>query len=96
MKKNDHKTFEEFYQLVNSLLQNMQDTVFSKPTHYHKRRDFFHVISLIWINSDTVSYIYEIHALITTKLDSGTPESFFQYLHDITGLIEPLDIHQAF
>lgn len=54
------------------------------------------MISVIWINSNTISYIYEIHDLIVSKLESGTPESFFQYLHDITGLIEPLDLHQAF
>ena len=54
------------------------------------------MISLIWINSDAVNYIYEIYQLISNKIDSGTPESFFQYLHDITGLVEPLDIHQAF
>lgn len=96
LKKNEHNTFQEFYQIVHRLLQNIEGTIFSNPKFYHKRRDFFNVISLIWINSDTISYIYEIHDLVAAKLESGSPDSFFQYLHDITGLIEPLDLHQAF
>lgn len=52
LKKNEHSTFKEFfYSVVSNLLQNINQTIFSDPKYYHKRRAFFNVISVIWINS---------------------------------------------
>lgn len=34
--------------------------------------------------------------MISANITSGTSNSFFQYLHDITGILEPLDKLQSF
>ena len=73
--------------MVRELLQNIGSTIFANPKYYVKRRAFFNVISVIWINSEKISYIYEIHNLAKNKIQDGTPESFYQYLHDVTGLL---------
>lgn len=45
------------------------------------------------MNGDSIDYIYEIYGMISANIQQGTSESFYQYLHDITGVIEPIDRH---
>jgi hypothetical protein len=34
--------------------------------------------------------------MISANINTGTSASFCQYLHDITGIIEPIDRHESF
>ena len=96
LRKHDTKAFQKYYEVVKELLPQLKTQVFVLPQHFPKRRTFFNVISVIWVNGDSVDYLYEIHKIIQEGLAAGTPSSFCMYLHDITGIIEPIDRHEAF
>lgn len=66
------------------------------PQQFPKRRSFFNVISVIWVNGESVEYLYQIHKIIQEGLTANSPVSFCMYLHDITGIIEPIDRHESF
>jgi len=90
LRKNDDKSFLAFYNVVGELLTSIDNTVFANPDFFHKRRAFFNVISLIWVNADTIAYIYEIYNIVASKITTSSTEKFYQYLHDITGILEPV------
>ena len=97
LKKQDDYSFEKFYDLVKNLLDNINETIFANPNFYHKRRDFFNIVAIIWVNSDNIDYIYKIYSLVQDKIKADLNENtFYQYLNDVTGLVEPIDVHQSF
>jgi hypothetical protein len=96
LRKHDTKAFETYYAVVRELLPQLKTNVFVSPQHFPKRRSFFNVISVIWVNGESVEYLYQIHKIIQEGLAAGTPVSFCMYLHDITGIIEPIDRHESF
>ena len=52
LKKNDKPQFENFYNLVNEMLANIDKTVLAEPKFFKKRVSFFNVISIIWVNEN--------------------------------------------
>lgn len=116
LRKNDDPSFLPFYDIVGTLLSNIHATVFAHPQFAHKRRAFFNAISLIWVNTDNLAYLYQIHAIVAAPLtgnsanasgssvsnivptmaQNGSLCGFHQYLHDITGILEPVEKHEAF
>ena len=68
LKKHDHQSFEILYELVSDLLNKINETIFANPNYYHKRRDFFNIIAIIWVNSDNIDYIYKIYNLVQEKI----------------------------
>ena len=68
LKKSDDACFEEYYLKVSELVTNIQATIFANPAFYRVRREFFGVISVVWLNDQKVSYIYDIHAVVVNGL----------------------------
>ena len=54
LRKHDTKAFEAYYSIVRELLPQLKTSVFVQPQHFPKRRTFFNVISVIWINGESV------------------------------------------
>ena len=96
LKKHDTRAFQIYYGIVKELMAAVRTNVFVTPQTFPKRRTFFNVISVIWVNGEPIDYIYEIHQLVSASIHSGTAESFCRYMHDITGIIEPIDRHESF
>jgi hypothetical protein len=50
LRKHDTKAFQTYYAIVKDLLSAIHKTIFVDPQYFPKRRTFFNVISVIWMN----------------------------------------------
>lgn len=74
------------------LITNINETVFANVKFFKKRAALFSVISIIWINISQFAYLYEIYNLIASGIrNNPTPLSLLKYMHDITGILDPID-----
>jgi hypothetical protein len=91
LKKYDNLAFQRFYEIVKNLLTSIGNTVFANEKYYYKRRKFFNVISIVWLNSGEMSFVYDVHKLIVASCHQHrSPQDsrvLYQFMYDISGLM---------
>ena len=92
-----HKSYTKYFEVVEQVSRDIDQTMLVKPEFVKLRIDFFSVISMVWISQNQITFVYKILNNIRASLGGNQDLlHFMRYLIDVTGILDPVESSEIF